>query len=159
MDALAKNNGNLYYEKDPVYANEVEAIQGATKLREGEIADLLEQAAYDLSVDGLEKVYIQQYINFMTTPGDLWATVRRSGIPKRNSAYLPYVPFLSSGAELVIPRRFEITLPTADDLNYANKQAAMQEQGFTAGSNNPTVLSSERLWFDKNNPDYGNGPK
>jgi hypothetical protein len=31
--------------------------------------------------------------------------------------------------------------------------------GVTTGTNNPTTLSNERLWFDKENPNYGAGPK
>ena len=49
--------------------------------------------------------------------------------------------------------------PTEDDINYANKQAALLEQGFTGGTPDPAVLSIERLWFDQENPDYGDGPK
>lgn len=159
MDELAKNNGNFYYESDPVYTNTADAQRGAIKLRENEINVLLANPAYDLSIDGLEKVYIQQYINFMSTPGDLWTTIRRSGIPKRNSQYLAYEPFTSSGTEMVIPRRFLVELPTADDLNYVNKNKSLEEQGFTGGDRSPLVLNKQRLWFDKNNPDYGNGPK
>jgi len=106
----------------------------------------------------LEKVYIQQYINFMNTPHDIWTLVRRSGIPKKGSAYLPWEDFLTSGTEATIPRRFVVGTPTEDDLNYSNKQAAVTEQGFTTGTNSPSVLSSERLWFDTGNPAYGAGP-
>ncbi len=159
MDAIAQNNELPYYQEDPVYTDGAEAEAAATKLRAGEIDALLQQPAYDLSSDGLEKVYIQQYINFIGTPGDVWATVRRSGIPKKNSAYLPWEDFLVSGVETVVPRRFEVKTPTEDDLNYANKMAAMQEQGFTTGVNTPSILNSEKLWYDKDDPAYGAGPK
>ncbi|MCT4589034.1 MAG: SusD/RagB family nutrient-binding outer membrane lipoprotein [Carboxylicivirga sp.] len=158
-DALAKNNQLPYYESDPVYTDPIEAEAAATKLRSTEITDLLALPVCDLSVDGLEKVYIQQYINFMNTPGDIWTTVRRSGIPKKGSAYLPWESFLASGAEMTIPRRFVVGEPTEDDLNYANKKAGIDAQGFTTGTNDPGTLNTERLWFDKNNPNYGAGPK
>jgi hypothetical protein len=34
-----------------------------------------------------------------------------------------------------------------------------QGAGITPNNNTPSVLNSERLWFDKNNPNYGAGPK
>ncbi|WP_026473596.1 SusD/RagB family nutrient-binding outer membrane lipoprotein [Alkaliflexus imshenetskii] len=158
-DALANNNQLPYYNSDPVYTNSMEAEAAATKLRTGEIAALLTQSAYDLSVDALEKVYLQQYINFMNTPGDLWATVRRSGVPKKNSNYLSWQTVTAGGAEMVMPRRFVVQAATEDDLNYANRKAGIEAQGFTTGTNNPGTLNTERLWFDKNNPNYGEGPK
>lgn len=158
-DALASNNQMPYYDGDPVYTDPAMQEAGATKLREGEIEALLAQPSYDLNTDALEKIYIQEYINFMNTPGDLWTTVRRSGIPKKGSAYLPWEDFKVSGSEIAIPRRFEIRTPTQDDLNYANLLSAMQEQGFTTGTPDPNVLNSEKLWFDENDPAYGAGPK
>ncbi|MBC9796844.1 SusD/RagB family nutrient-binding outer membrane lipoprotein [Sinomicrobium weinanense] len=159
LDALSKNNGMPYYENDPVYIDLNEAEAASTRLKLSEIVNLLEQPAYDLSTDGLEKVYIQQYINFAGTPGDLWTLVRRSGIPKTESAYLPWDPFLASGTELSVPRRFVFGTPTEDSKNYENQVKAAEEQGFTTGTNNPSTLNSERIWFDKENPEYGAGPK
>ncbi len=159
MDALAKNNQMPYYDNDPVYTNVDEAAAAATKLRSTEISDLLAKPICNLSSDGLEKVYLQQYINFMLTPGDVWATVRRSGIPKKGSAYLAWETITSGGAEMTIPRRFVINTPGADDINYANKMAAVQEQGITTAVTDAVILNTERFWFDKQNPQYGMGPK
>ncbi len=158
-DILAKNNQMPYYESDPVYLNADQAAAASTKLKDGEITALLSQPAFDLSVDGLEKVYIQQYINFANTPGDVWTLVRRSGIPKKGSQYLPWDNFIASGNELVIPRRFTVGTPTEDSKNYENEMSSVQEQGFTTGTSDPDVLNAERLWFDKQNPNYGAGPK
>jgi hypothetical protein len=157
-DMLAANQEMPYYYDDPVYEDESEAEAAATLLRDGEITALLAQPAYDLTTDGLEKVYIQQYINFMNTPNDIWTTVRRSGVPMKGSAYLPWEEATVSGAEIPIPRRMTVGTPTEDDINYANLRAAVEEQGFTSGTPDPAILASERLWFDKNNPDYGAGP-
>ena len=156
---LAENNGFPYYDEDPVYMDAALAEAGATKLRDEEVANLLLQPAYDLSTDGLEKVYIQQYINFAAMPGDLWTTVRRSGIPKTASTILPRDPFLTGGSSATVPRRFTVRTPTEDNSNYNNYNNAYMEQGFTTGSNDPQVLNTERLWFDKQNPNYGGGPK
>ena len=157
-DAIAQNNQMPYYSSDPIYSSS-EATNAATKLKNGEIEALLQNPAYNLSSDGLEKVYIQQYINFAGTPNDMWTLVRRSGIPKKGSSYLAWENFMTSGGESVIPRRFTVSTPTEDSKNFANEDAAIKEQGFTSGENNPQILSSERLWFDKQNPDYGAGPK
>ena len=158
-DALAKNNELPYYNSDPVYLDADEAEMASTKLKDGELDALLVQPAYDLTTDGLEKVYIQQFINFANTPGDVWTLSRRSGIPKKGSAYLAWEDMLSSGNELTLPRRFTVGTPTEDNKNYANLVNAVNEQGFSTGTNDPTVLNSERLWFDKENPAYGTGPK
>ncbi|MGQ7868905.1 SusD/RagB family nutrient-binding outer membrane lipoprotein [Sunxiuqinia sp. sy24] len=158
-DRFAEHQQMPYYNGDPVYIDENEAEAAATKLRDDEITNLLTQDAYNLGTDGLEKVYIQQYINFMNTPNDIWTTVRRSGIPKKGSSYLAWEDVTASGNDVVLPRRFVVGTPTADDINYDNKMAAVQEQGFTTGTPEPTTLNSERLWFDKENPNYGAGPK
>jgi hypothetical protein len=71
---------------------------------------------------------------------------------------LPWENFTSGGAESVIPRRFFITSPTEDSKNYENELKAYQDQGFTTGTNDPNVLNSQKLWFDKTNPAYGAGP-
>lgn len=159
MDALAKNNQTPYYSSDPVYTNADEAEAAATKLRSGEIADLLAKPICNLATDGLEKVYIQQYVNYMLTPGDVWTTVRRSGIPKKGSSYLAWENFISGGAEMTVPRRFVISTPGKDDINYTNKMAAITEQGITPAVFDPIKLNTERFWFDKQNPQYGVGPK
>lgn len=156
MDAIASNNNLPYYNSDPVYKD---ATDGSTKVKSGEVAALLAQPICDLSVDGLEKVYIQQYINFALTPGDLWTLVRRSGIPKKGSAYLAWEDFKMSGSELTVPRRFSLSIPVESNVNYTNIVDAMLDQNFTTGTIDPVILSTERLWFDKENPNYGAGPK
>ncbi|UJH90730.1 SusD/RagB family nutrient-binding outer membrane lipoprotein [Antarcticibacterium sp. 1MA-6-2] len=158
LDELAENNRFPYYNEDPVYTNAELAAAGATALKSGEIQNLLSQPAYDLSSNGLEKVYIQQYINFAATPGDLWTTVRRSGIPKRNSEVFAWDPLLAGGSELIIPRRFMINTPTQDNKNFQNAMEAYTNQGFTTGTNDPNILNNERIWWDEENPDYGAGP-
>ncbi|MEH6407466.1 MAG: SusD/RagB family nutrient-binding outer membrane lipoprotein, partial [Leeuwenhoekiella sp.] len=159
LDQLAESNGFPYYDGDPVYTDETLADAGATKLKSGELDELLLQPAYNLASEGLEKVYIQQYINFAATPGDLWTTVRRSGIPKTGSDLLPRDPFLAGGSLLTVPRRFMVNTPTEDNKNYSNINEAYINQSFTAGTNSPSILNTERIWFDKTDPNYGAGPK
>ena len=161
-DDIAKNNELPYYDEDPVYLSIDDKYMASTKVKPGEITELLSKDICNLSSgDALEKVYLQQYVNYALTPYDVWTTVRRAGIPKRNSPYLAWEPFMprGGGSEMVVPRRYTAALPLEDDLNYANKMASIEEQGFTPGVNDPNVLHDERLWFDKENPDYGMGPK
>jgi type 1 glutamine amidotransferase len=159
MDALAQNNQMPYYSSDPVYTNANDAAVAATKLRSNEIADLLAKPICNLTVDGLEKIYIQQYINYMNTPGDVWTTVRRSGIPKKGSAYLAWEVFKDAGNEMSIPRRFVIGTPGKDNINYTHIMAAIAEQALTPDVLDPIKLNTERFWFDITGPQYGLGPK
>lgn len=153
MNDLANKHRIPYYNEDPVLANPAD---GATKLKAGEIDALLTKPAYMLTgTDDLEKVYIQQYVHFCNTPGDLWTTVRRSGIPKIGSSYLAWEDFGIGN----IPRRVMIRKPEAADLDFAIWNAYYKAAGITTGENTASVLSNERLWFDKNNPAYGAGPK
>jgi len=152
-DDLAMRHQNPYYDEDPVLADPAE---GAIKLKADEIDNLLLQEAYQLNgTDDLEKVYIQQYVHNINTPGDLWTTVRRGGIPKTGSAYFPREDFGVSD----IPRRIVINAPDESNLMYEKYTSYFNSAGFTTNVNTPSVLSSERLWFDKNNPAYGAGPK
>lgn len=158
MDILSRNTGNFYYEEDPVYQDEAMAEMASIKLKDNEITDLLALPDYDLATNGLEKIYIQQYINFAITPHDTYTTVRRSGIPMMGSSILPWEPILAAGSPLTIPRRFEMGSPTEDNVNFANAKKSLEEQGFTTGTNDPMILNSERIWFDINNPNFGAGP-
>lgn len=153
MDNLAGRHEIPYYNEDPVLENPSE---GAAKLKAGEIEDLLTKEAYVLNgTDNLEKVYIQQYINNLLTPGDLWTTVRRSGIPKVGSSYFAWEDFGVGN----IPRRVAINSPSEGDLMYQIANSYYQAAGITTNNNTASVLSTERLWFDKQNPQYGAGPK
>ncbi|NQU32194.1 MAG: SusD/RagB family nutrient-binding outer membrane lipoprotein [Bacteroidetes bacterium] len=152
MDHMAAAHENPYYAEDPALADPTE---GATKLKTGEIDDLLLQEAYQLNgTDDLEKVYIQQYVHNINTPDNLWTTVRRSGIPKIGSAYFAWEDFKVTD----IPRRVVVNEPDPNNLMYDIVKAHQSAAGFTPNNNTPAVLNSERLWFDKNNPNYGAGP-
>jgi hypothetical protein len=54
-----------------------------------------------------------------------------------------------------IPRRLWTQEPMS--LNRANWEVSINEQGFTMRDWTPSVLAAERLWWDKNNPAYGEG--
>ncbi|CAG4993835.1 hypothetical protein DYBT9275_01244 [Dyadobacter sp. CECT 9275] len=102
-------------------------------------------------VNNLERIYVQQYLNFMRLPTEAFTFVRRTGYPKNSSTYYPRDAFKES-----IPRRYWIDEP-ALGTNNANWLKAQQEQGFTPGDRSVQALSTQRLWFDKTSPDFGAG--
>ena len=91
-------------------------------------------------------------------------TARRSGYPKVGSSLLPLVDFGSKFARTAIPRRFEFTEPSPTDIMHDIRLANLKEQGFTPGTNqsgpgftSTSVLNTERVWQDKNAPQWGEG--
>ncbi|QZT37161.1 SusD/RagB family nutrient-binding outer membrane lipoprotein [Halosquirtibacter xylanolyticus] len=163
-DFIAGNNGMPYYsETHDTYVNRagIEVSESKVALKDGEITTLLAQPDYMLTGDvatDLEKVYIQMYIHFLSAPNELYVTCRRTGIPKIGSTILTSEPMTVPAGKLPFPRRFTVNTPTKDNLNYANQLKAIQDQNFTAGENEPTVLNSERLWYDIGAPAFNAGP-
>lgn len=104
-------------------------------------------------VHNLEKVYIQQYLNFYRLPDEGFSLGRRTGYPKYNSTLLPRIKV--DNPDLPWPRRF--VTPDPGDLNRSNWNASHDVQGFSGLNENPSVLSSERVWWDKTNPKLGEG--
>ncbi|RPD38255.1 SusD/RagB family nutrient-binding outer membrane lipoprotein [Chitinophaga barathri] len=102
-------------------------------------------------VNNLERIYIQQYLNFYRLANEAFTFVRRTGYPKNNSAYYP-----RNAWNEPIPRRYPLDEPPLGT-NNANWQSSQQEQGFTPGDRGVPALSTQRLWFDKNSPAFGQG--
>ncbi|HRO45391.1 SusD/RagB family nutrient-binding outer membrane lipoprotein [Agriterribacter sp.] len=98
----------------------------------------------------LERIYIQQYLNFYRNASEAFVLVRRTGYPRNGSAYYAREPFNEQ-----IPRRWWLTDP--GEVNRNNWNAAMSEQGFTPNAQDVPTLSSQRIWYDKNAPDFGEG--
>lgn len=156
-DNLAKVNKLPYYDNMLL-----DGYEKTIALQPGEIDALLQQDAYKLTgskAEMLEKVYIQQYIHLLYLPDDLFTSVRRSGVPMKGSKILPWNEFTKNNdADTYIPRRFDISVPLQSDLMYAIKKAAYDAQGYTLGTIEPQVLNSERVWYDKAAPNFGEGP-
>ncbi len=157
-DFVAGKNKIPYYGTTYDY----DPLEASIELKEGEVAAMLATDA--AKWDGtLEKIYLQQLMNFTMLPNELFATSRRSGYPKVGSTLLPLVKF--DKFELAaIPRRFEFTEPAPTDIMHDIRMESLKEQGLTPGKNQsgmgfPTtsVLNSERLWQDKNAPQWGAG--
>ncbi len=159
-DKLASLNKIPYYGTTYNYDPFEEVID----LKAGEIDAMLATSNVKLTgttSEKLEKVYLQQLMHFSMQPDDQFVTARRSGYPKVGSKLLPFVKF--DAVQLTaIPRRFEISSPGPTDIMYDIKTAAYAEQGFTTGTSQSgvgyattTVLNTERLWQDKNAPQWG----
>jgi hypothetical protein len=121
-----------------------------------EIGDLLTMPDYAWGTDNLEKIYIQQFLNFYRVPYEGFANIRRTGYPMMGSDLLAYEPMMSSGTRMAIPRRFP-KMDTDDEWNGDNYRSAVTAQGFTIGANDPATLNSERIWWDQTSPALGAG--
>ena len=157
-DYVASKNKIPYYKATYDY----DPLEVSIELKDGEIAAMLATDA--VKWDGsMEKIYLQQLMNFTMMPDEFFVTARRSGYPKLGSKYLPFTEF-SKFARTAIPRRFEFTDPLPTDIMHDIRLANLKAQGFTTGSNQSgaghnttTVLNTERLWQDKNAPQWGEG--
>ncbi|HEV2831165.1 MAG TPA: SusD/RagB family nutrient-binding outer membrane lipoprotein, partial [Hanamia sp.] len=98
----------------------------------------------------LERIYVQEYLNFYRNPSEAFVFCRRTGYPKYSSAYYARETFNE-----VIPRRWWTIDP--GEVNRANWSAALQEEGFTPLAQDVETLNKERVWYDKNAPDFGKG--
>ena len=159
-DYIASKNKIPYYGTTYGYADDEVSVE----LKDGEIATMLATDAVKFSgsdSEKMEKIYLQQLMNFSMMPDELFVTARRSGYPKIGSKLLPFVKFKE--IELTaIPRRFEFTNPLLTDVMHDIRIENLQKQGFTPGSAQSgmgfattTVLNTERLWQDKNAPQWG----
>jgi len=101
-------------------------------------------------VNDKERIYIQEYLNFYRNANEAFVFVRRTGYPKKVSAYYAREPFNE-----IIPRRFWTTDP--GEVNRSNWNAAMQEQGFMPNAQDLPTLSTQRIWYDKTSPNFGEG--
>jgi hypothetical protein len=161
-DYVAGKNKLPYYGQTWIDGHKYADDEASIDLKDGEIETMLATDA--VKWDGsLEKIYLQQLMNFTMMPDELYVTARRSGYPKVGSSLLPFVKFQK--AELAaIPRRFEFSEPAPTDIMHDIRMASLQEQGLTPGKNQSgmgfattTVLNTERLWQDKNAPQWGAG--
>jgi hypothetical protein len=157
-DKLAGLNQIAYYGKTYDY----DPFEVSIELKDGEINTMLAQEDYKLTGNAaldLEKVYLQQIINFTLNPNEQFVTARRTGLPSFSSTLLPRVNY-SEVPVTNVPRRYDTGNPSQTDLMYQIYKDAYAAQGYsitTAGSNETAPLNSERTWADKNNPQWGAG--
>lgn len=135
------------------------------KIDDNMVADMLSHDVYKLTGDlksDLEKVYIQQYIHYIMNPIDQFVNVRRSGVPMKDSKLLPWQQFSQVlDYTTLIPRRFRTAEPAPTDQLHDITLQAFKDQGFSYGTDSadPDKLNSQRVWYDQENPQFGEGPK
>lgn len=98
----------------------------------------------------LERIYIQEYLNFYRNPPEAFVFCRRTGYPKYSSTYYARETFNE-----VIPRRWWTIDP--GEVNRTNWSGALQEEGFTPLAQDAATLNAERVWYDKKAPAFGQG--
>lgn len=135
--------------------NGIAEVAGSTTAFSGNGDAAINQYLQDDNVklngtNDLERIYIQEHLNFYRNPNEAFVFCRRTGYPKKTSSYYPREPMNE-----VIPRRFWTLDP--GETNRANWEAAMQEQGFTPNAQDLPSLSTQRVWYDKPAPDFGEG--
>lgn len=159
-DKAAELNKVPYYNR----VSATDKLDKSIKINAAMVDEMLSNDIFKLTgsvKEQLEKVYIQQYIHYIMNPIDQYVNVRRSGIPMKNSKILPWLEFDKKlDYANRIPRRFKVSEPAPTDKLYEITLQAWKDQGYSYGSNNsdPTVLNSERVWYDKNAPQFGEGP-
>ena len=157
-DKLAGLNQIEYYGTTYGYDPNEKVID----LVDGEIEAMLASEDYKFTGtrdEKLEKIYIQQLLNFTMYPNEQFITARRSGYPKIGSTLLPRLEYADIPVTTV-PRRFDTGLPVETDLMYQNYLDNYAAQGFTPTSNgagHSATLHNERVWSDKNAPEWGAG--
>lgn len=159
---LAKDNQVAYYSNVQGCFG-YDSNEGSIDLKDGEIATMMSNDKYAFTgtaAEKLEKIYLQELIHFTLYPNEVYVTARRSGYPSYNSTILPRKSYANVPASS-IPRRFPTGAITDDDLAADVKKAAYAAQGLTVTSSGMynSVLATERLWPDKNAPEWGSGRK
>ena len=157
-DELAGLNQIEYYGTTYGYDPNEKVID----LVDGEIEAMMANEAYKFTGtrdEKMEKIYVQQLLNFTLYPNEQFITARRSGYPKIGSSLLPRLEYADIPVTTV-PRRFDTGLPVETDLMYQNYLDNYAAQGFTPTSNgagHSATLHNERVWADKNAPEWGAG--
>lgn len=160
FDKAAELNKIPYYQR----VSSTDKFDKSIKITDTMVDEMLSNEIFKLSgsvKEQLEKVYIQQYIHYIMNPIDQFVNMRRSGIPMKGSSILPWLDFDKNlDYSNRIPRRFKVTEPSPTDKLHDITLKAWMDQGYSYGSNNndPTILNSERIWYDKNAPQFGAGP-
>lgn len=163
-DKLCKLNKVMYYGTTYGYDDKdvaIDLVVDEKKPEKDEITVMLAQDGYKLTgsnTEKLEKVMLQELINFTMNPNESYVTARRSGYPKIGSKLIPRINF-EQVPVTEIPRRFDTGIPVNTDIMYDIITKAYQDQGFTTtarGENGP-ILHNERVWYDKGAPEWGAG--
>ena len=106
------------------------------------------QVKYDAS-KALEQIIIQEYLNYFKQPNEVWALIKRTGLPNTSTALKLESLSRDGGIPLTMPRRIVLPTPSRDNLNFKNQQDALNQM-----KQDPDFGASEsdiqgRIWWDK----------
>ena len=100
----------------------------------------------------LEKIVSQQWINLYRQPEEMWATWKRTGLPKFKEDAMPVdgVAYLETiqqaGVDLIIPRRNSLPMPNT--LNIDNYNTAVQQLVSDSKYGTATDRTEGRIYWD-----------
>ncbi len=162
-DTLAKDNQVAYYSTVTGCFGYDKDNEKAIDLQDGEIETMMQSDKYAFTgttAEKLEKIYIQEMLNFTLYPNELYVTARRSGYPSYNSTILPR-PSYTEVPAAKIPRRFPTGNIGKTDIMKDIKTEAYKAEGLTISTSGlyNEVLATERLWQDQGAPVWGAGAK
>lgn len=145
----------------PEFDDAITAMYGSTDMTLLEkIAMYLQQTkvAYTGSMEEkLEKIYVQWYLSYYTSPRDGWYLARRTGYPKFESSVYPREYATVDKADVKFRRRYY--LPKPNEFNWENWGQAHTDQGYTPELQDNETLHDERTPFDVSSNDFGKGLK
>ena len=160
-NTLAKDNQVAYYSTVTGCFGYDKENEKPIDLQDGEIDNMMQSDKYAFTgtaAEKLEKIYLQEMLNFTLYPNELFVTARRSGYPSYNSTILPRKSYSEVPANK-IPRRFPTGNISQTDIMKGIKTEAYKAQGLTITTSGlyNEVLATERLWQDQGAPAWGAG--
>lgn len=160
-NTLAKDNQVAYYSTVTGCFGYDRENEKPIDLQDGEINNMMQSDKYAFTgtaAEKLEKIYIQEMLNFTLYPNEVFVTARRSGYPSYNSTILPRKSYSEVPANK-IPRRFPTGNISQTDIMKGIKTEAYKAQGLTITTSGlyNEVLATERLWQDQGAPAWGAG--
>lgn len=99
------------------------------------------------STPGLEQIVLQAYLNYFRNFNEAWALVKRTGMPNKNTKLI-FEDWINEGQTLEIPRRFVINYALEGDLNFENRNSAIDDMRKDPDFGDPSSIQG-RVWWDK----------
>lgn len=133
-----------------VVAQTAETAKNYAPVTDDKIAAYLARPEFQSAT--LEKIISQQWINLYMQPEEMWATWKRTGLPKFKDDPMPEngVAFLetikSAGETVIIPRRNSLPVPNTMNIDNYNSavEALMKDAKYGSG----TDRTEGRIWWD-----------
>ncbi|MCQ9641918.1 SusD/RagB family nutrient-binding outer membrane lipoprotein [Chryseobacterium sp. WG14] len=97
----------------------------------------------------LEQIIIQEYLNYFKQPNEVWALIKRTGMPNTSTALTLESPSRDGGILLVMPRRIILSTPSKDNLNYQNQKSALDMMKLDPDFGLSESDIQGRIWWDK----------